>query len=314
MLLYQRFDVISSVKSLFLYTKRYFRGIAMPEYHSTPLPQGFCVNTVMSFFTTRFARSALILNRRETYPYWALIYTQQGRLTFRVEDTCRDVQAGEVFFYPAGVPHSIVRVEEADWLVSFATFQCSGPMEALAGRVIVPDAALALRLQELFRMGGPWFTGLTARDGTVGMRCTADANRLLQLKSGLESALTGLYLTVQEPPRTDSVFAGAAAYMQAHLGEPLSLASLAAALNVSVSTLKKAFREESGGGVNRYYLDLRLAQGEMQLRQSSAPVSEIAERLGFCSQFYFSEQFKARYGVSPLAYRRQLARGCRELL
>ena len=102
--------------------------------------------------------------------------------------------------------------------------------------------------------------------------------------------------------------------MQEHLGEPISLDNLAHIFGVSVSTLKKAFANESGGGVNQYYINMKLSYGAKLLSETELSVLQIAEKLGFSSQFYFSELFKKRYSLSPLSYRKQQKNNCREFL
>ncbi|MBQ8409444.1 MAG: AraC family transcriptional regulator [Clostridia bacterium] len=290
----------------------------MPNYRTTELPEGIRVSRIMSFFTTCFDCATLVKNRRETYPFWAMIYTVKGDVTFQIGEEQYRVRAGELIFYPASVPHSIDNTEEKSWEVSFATFACdSVQMQSLVGRVFVPDAGIAERIRSLFRFGGKCFYNLPTRgDDTVGMFCRADELELMRIKSELEAVLTRLCLSLNQKraERRNAAFAIAVEYMKAHLGRQITLSQLAGEVGVSVSTLKKAFQKESGGGVNSYYIDLKLSNAAKLLCESDLSVGEIADRLGFSSQFYFSELFKKRYGQSPSLYRKQQEAAWRELL
>ena len=272
----------------------------------------------MSFFTTCFDCSKLVKGRRETYPFWAMIYTLRGGVTFRIGEDTVHAGAGELIFYPAGLPHSIIDTDEKSWEVSFVTFGCdSQMMKALAGRLFVPDDELSERLRLLFKFGGKYFYNLPPDgDNTVGMHCRADSLELMRIKNELEGILLRLYFSLHNKgyEKKNEIFASASRYMKEHLGEPISLDELAGELGVSVSSLKKAFRDESGGGVNRYYIDLKLSKAAKMLCETDMAVSEISDKLGFSSQFYFSEQFKSKHGLSPLAYRKQQARVCRDFL
>jgi AraC-like DNA-binding protein len=148
------------------------------------------------------------------------------------------------------------------------------------------------------------------------MYCRADAVELFRIKFELEAILSRLYLISVKGngDRRSTVFTSATAFMQEHLGESISLSSLALALGVSVSTLKSVFRRECGCGVNSYYIDLKLAQASKWLCESEMSISEIADKLGYSSQFYFSEQFKARYGASPQSFRREQGKNWVRLL
>ena len=143
----------------------------MPNYRTTELPESIRVTRIMSFFTTCFDCATLNKNRQETYPFWAMIYTLKGGVTFNIGGESYHVGTGELIFYPASVPHSIVETHEKNWEVSFVTFECESPMiNSLAGRVFVPDRGVADRIRSIFRFGGKFFYNLPKKgDGTVGM-------------------------------------------------------------------------------------------------------------------------------------------------
>ena len=50
-------------------------------------------------------------------------------------------------------------------------------------------------------------------------------------------------------------------------------------------------------------LSVRMRQAARLLEYSTLGVAEIAAEVGFESAFYFSRQFRARFGVSPTSYR-----------
>lgn len=290
----------------------------MPNYRTTQLPEGIRVTQIMSFFTTCFDCTTFVKNRQETYPFWAMIYTVKGGVTFRIDGELYRVRAGEIIFYPADLPHSIVDTDEKSWEVSFVTFTCEkGQIDRLAGRVFVADGSIADRIRWLFRFGGEYFYNLPPKgDNTVGMYCRAGELELARIRSELEAILSSLCLSHsrKRSERRSEAFNAAVEYMNSHLGEQIPLSRLALEVGVSVSTLKKAFQKESGGGVNSYYIDLKLGRAAKLLCESDLSVGEIADRLGFATQFYFSEQFKARYGIPPLTYRKQQEKGCLEFL
>jgi len=289
----------------------------MPNYRTTKLPCGFNVTEIMTFFRTCFDSTTLKKGRLETYPFWAMIYTHKGGVTFKIDDKEYHVGAGDIIFYPPNVTHTILSLDEKTWDVSFATFACEGEeMRDLRGRVFVPDGDTTDHLRALFKFAGPLFYNLPPKDDTIGMFCCGKPHELLYVKNELEAILSSLYLSTKNKTsgRTSSLFSSVTAYMEEHLGEPISLDQLAYIFGVSVSTLKKAFACESGGGVNQYYINMKLSHGAKMLCETELSVLEISERLGFSSQFYFSELFKKRYSLSPLSYRKQQKNNCREFL
>ena len=88
-----------------------------------------------------------------------------------------------------------------------------------------------------------------------------------------------------------------------HKFEKLSLDDLAQNCHCSRSSFEKKFRKMFGVSPGRYLLDLRLAETENLLRNTSASCAQIAEAAGFSNQFIFSRHFTSRYGIPPRDYR-----------
>lgn len=92
-------------------------------------------------------------------------------------------------------------------------------------------------------------------------------------------------------------------YIQENLSVGLSLAEVASSLFVAEVTLRKHFKKEMGLTPRAYIEDLVLLEAELLLKNTGLTVAEIAARLGFCDQFYFTRRFTLRYRISPREYR-----------
>lgn len=76
-------------------------------------------------------------------------------------------------------------------------------------------------------------------------------------------------------------------------------------LNISVPTLRRRFKEATGGQtLHEWVLEKRMARARQLLGETDLPLRTIAERLGYASEFYLARQFKERVGATPGAYRR----------
>ncbi len=96
-----------------------------------------------------------------------------------------------------------------------------------------------------------------------------------------------------------------AEYLHKHFGEDVGVEELSAMCNISSVYFRRLFKEQTGMSPTEYRTHLRLMHASELLRFGTAPVSEIAERLGFVDSAYFSKKFKEKYGTTPLAYRKQ---------
>lgn len=88
-------------------------------------------------------------------------------------------------------------------------------------------------------------------------------------------------------------------YMVEHIETELTLAEIAGAACVSVSTLQRLFREQMGMPVWEYVRRLRLDHARRFLERGEGSVTEAAFRAGYNSPANFATAFKRAFGVSP---------------
>lgn len=83
----------------------------------------------------------------------------------------------------------------------------------------------------------------------------------------------------------------------------IDLGQLASGFGLGHSGFRKKFHRVTGMAPGQYQQQIRMNRACEWLRQSGLTVSEISERLGYESVFYFSRLFKRKTGQSPTAYR-----------
>jgi len=82
---------------------------------------------------------------------------------------------------------------------------------------------------------------------------------------------------------------------------PPTIASLAHLCATNESTLKKVFKKVYRITVHAYVQKLRLDEANLLLREEDLTIGEIAKKVGYKHQGYFSKLFFATYGVYPKA-------------
>jgi AraC family transcriptional regulator len=88
-------------------------------------------------------------------------------------------------------------------------------------------------------------------------------------------------------------------YIHAHLGEPLTLAELAAIVHLSPYHLARQFRATVGQTPHQYVLAQRLVAARLLIGERTLPLAAIAARLGFADQSHLNFHFKRRYRITP---------------
>lgn len=94
-------------------------------------------------------------------------------------------------------------------------------------------------------------------------------------------------------------------HIDLHIEEDISLASLSAISGYSDYYLSRRFKKETGIPINRYIAEKKIAQAKSYLQGDELSIKEIAEKLHFASETYFSTVFKKLTGESPAAYRKK---------
>jgi two-component system response regulator YesN len=91
---------------------------------------------------------------------------------------------------------------------------------------------------------------------------------------------------------------------QAYAMPNLSLQEVADQVRVSPTYLSKLLKKEIGASFIDYLTDVRIKHAVLLMNDTSYKVYEIAEKVGYNSQHYFSNAFKKKTGVSPNSYRK----------
>lgn len=94
-------------------------------------------------------------------------------------------------------------------------------------------------------------------------------------------------------------------YLDEHYRENLSLKRISADLHIGTTKLCTLARELSGGRTMTHLIaQRRIDQASAMLLQDNAPISTVAERVGYSDYNYFTKVFKAITGMTPSAYRK----------
>ena len=97
-------------------------------------------------------------------------------------------------------------------------------------------------------------------------------------------------------------------YVKRNLSGRITLEELALHIHCSTVTVTEHFRREFGITVMQYILKKRMALATQLLLESEYSIGDIAASCGFCDAEYFSRRFKRVHGISPMEYRKQIAK------
>lgn len=95
-------------------------------------------------------------------------------------------------------------------------------------------------------------------------------------------------------------------YIDDNLEHDVTLAQIAASVEMSPYRFARAFKQSTGLPPHQYMLERRIDRAKMLLSETQLPIAEISYRLGFSSQSHFTATFRRLVAMTPKAYREVL--------
>ncbi|MFD3328456.1 GlxA family transcriptional regulator [Streptomyces sp. NPDC058701] len=138
----------------------------------------------------------------------------------------------------------------------------------------------------------------------LGSAVAADAARLAVMPLEREGGQAQFIVHEQPPAPRGSVIEPLLRWMEDNARRDLTLDDLAARAGMSIRTLNRRFREQTGTSPLQWLHRARIRQAQYLLETTAHPVDRIATQVGFGSPTAFRDRFKRLVGTSPHAYRR----------
>ncbi|MGN7470677.1 AraC family transcriptional regulator [Brevibacillus sp. SAFN-007a] len=172
--------------------------------------------------------------------------------------------------------------------------QLAGDAAGVVGAEVFPVAsasAFVAKLEEFHRLGQEADDGLPLRAQALlyDLLATACKEQAAREKGG------------------DCSIAATIDYMKKHFREALDLGILPKLAGLTPSSYCRAFKRAVGMTPGEYLTQLRMEEAKALLSASSSAnrVKDVARRVGFSDELYFSRLFKKREGLSPQIYMKQ---------
>ena len=99
-------------------------------------------------------------------------------------------------------------------------------------------------------------------------------------------------------------FTRIAEYLELHLEENISLATITKEFAINRNKLNDIFMKQTSMTCLAYLLNLRLDLAKIMLTKTELPIGEISDRVGYPDPNYFTKVFKENVGMTPSQYRK----------
>ena len=163
------------------------------------------------------------------------------------------------------------------------------------------DRDIPVRLMSA-RGDGRWWSALLTPPLSRSQVARSWAEAVVHSRPRISTLGDWLMAAAPEPSRgglSPAVTRRVCDYIEGHLDEKMRLDGLAALAGLSTDHFARAFHQSVGVPPHTYLLRRRLEHVEHMLRETHAPLSEIALATGFSDQSHLARHFRRWAGMSP---------------
>lgn len=232
---------------------------------------------------------------------WLLIHTIDGAGLFGTENAAYSAVPGQITLLDPGVLHDY-RTDPtiAHWEFYFAHFaaRCDWlsllewPELSPGLHQLTLDGAPRHQVETNLSDAVQWSHRLLRHNGLLGL------NRL-------EAALLWCDLVNPLSQSVDERVRQVIDAVEQDVSRPWTLQSLADVVSLSPSRVSHLFHEHLGVGPMTFVEQRRMAFAAQLLDLTSLPISAVAAKASYRDPLHFSARFRARFKMSPTAYRRR---------
>lgn len=231
---------------------------------------------------------------RQNYEFLLIEYILNGQGFVEVDSESHICHADSLYILPPGMDHRYGSFDNDPWEKIF--FICEGELIGhllaayhLESLHVVHDCADLLHYFKEFEV---LKNGIDAH-----LEATLLIHKLFQdifLK----------HFNLKDKRHISSRSAELKRELDKNMENKISMDMLARQLGCSKVYLIRMFKKDFGITPYDYLMNKRIKSAKILLTHSSLFLKEIADRLCFSDQYYFSNYFKKKTGISPLVFRR----------
>lgn len=245
-----------------------------------------------------------ILHSHDDLVELVLIYS--GASEYLIHDKIYPVKAGDLLIYNANVVHD-ENSGPGSGLGFFSVAIGGLHMPNLRDNALIPDDIGYLfqtgkNYQDVYRILESMFRNLSEEELHAEAYCSSLMHALLHKVLAIVGESTG-NAPEDKIEKPNILGHRVKKYIDEHYMEPITLQSIASALNTSPYYISHIFKEMSGYSPIQYLLRRRIGEAQTLLITTDYSITDIAGMVGYDTQSYFNMQFTKNVGMPPKKFR-----------
>ena len=232
-------------------------------------------------------------------PEFQIVYVSEGKGSFSTAGKQYQVKAGSILLILPGMQHSYKPVYETGWHEYWVGFTGEFFFKLLEKGILSPDYvffeigmrdSIALFFNHIF--------------DEVQLQKPLYQFKACAAIFSLISEVISYERRQEQPSYHQQVVEKAKCIMESNIFGSVNVAGIAFHTGMSASGLNKIFKIYTSMTLYQYYIQIKIHKAkELLEQQEDLPIKEIAAKLGFNDQYYFSRLFKNKTGIAPSQWR-----------
>lgn len=238
--------------------------------------------------------------RRENMAHTAVEYLSQGELDVEIEGRSFRVRKGDAYILPQKSHFRVREVPGTAWAKVWFVVKGDLWNDLLSAHRLdrvyhTPRCSVRSLFERMFR------------DAQSGKAPCGEQEKLVAL--AVEVLLRLSRVSAHKRSGVSEEVLRARTYLDSCVGRRAKMEELRTAMSRSRSQVFRLFKKELGVTPYAYLLNRKLDKAKVLLAHSTLMVKEVAYRLGFSDQYYFSNMFKRKTGLAPAGFRSRICKG-----
>ena len=219
-------------------------------------------------------------------------YVEAGRGTVTIDGKTFSPSAGDSYFLIEGKDQFYRSDKDEPWKKHFIN---------VSGKLLTS-------LAEGYGISGYYyFEGLCLKDELLRIIALSKEDRdpTAELIIILNEIFMKMHSHIQVRASAGGIEAEMKDFLNTKITEKFNIDELCAHISRSESQTIRIFKRAYGITPYNYVLSKKLELGKNLLNSTNLSVREIADKLSFADEYYFSNLFKSKVGITPSAYRKK---------
>lgn len=227
-----------------------------------------------------------------------IVYITSGTGVFEDKDSSRIITPGTLFLLRPGYWHTYHPNKDTGWTEYYIGF--NGPTfrseinRFFGDRKGPVEFGLSATLVDLFEQALFYSERQSSQTMSILQAIVIHMISLINYNLATKK---------RNDDKLDAAISYVKQYMANHLSEPIDVQALAEEQGMSYTWLRRMFRKNTGIAPAQYLQQLKIHMSMYLLRNTNAPIKNIAVDSGFKTPEYFCAVFQESTGITPKEYR-----------